>query len=178
MAESLAHKIRRWMARYFYHEVLMEGSISDIAAAMKKKRVVTISRDNSSKDGTFGVLRADFFQCYTLEPEWLNNERGFSCIPDGEYECEIVDSPKYGRVYGLKTSHINRDNVLTHWGNFAATAPGKTNTEGCVLLGRAIGEIAKQRALLSSRDAFTAFMAEMDSEPFVLKIEWREPADV
>lgn len=174
MAKTVARVLSAWLAGLSEHQILMEGSISEIAAAMKKKRIVTITRDPSTKEGTFGTLKAGCFECYTLEPEWLNNERGFSCIPVGEYECAPVLSNKFGAVYGIKTDHIKRDNVLIHAGNFGATLPGKSDTEGCIMLGRAIGEIAKQRALLSSKDALKAFMDEMEGESFTLRITWKE----
>jgi hypothetical protein len=57
--------------------------------------------------------------------------------------------------------------VLIHWGNW------QRNTEGCVLLGSAIGEIGNEPALLASKDAYRRFMDDMDGEGFYLTIEWR-----
>lgn len=151
----------------------VEGSIGEIRDAMNKKRAVTIKRDPSAPDGTFGVLTVgdSGFSCYTGEIQWLNNERGFSCIPEGSYECAVANSPKFGAVYHL-VEVPGRSEILIHKGNYVGDwGRGlKSDSEGCILLGRAIGEIAGQKALLSSRDALLAFMAEMENEPFTLKI--------
>lgn len=137
----------------------------------KPMRTVKIIRDPSGPQGTTGDLIAGMFYCNTLEPNWHDNKPDISCIPLGTYECAIVDSPKYGKVFGVKVD--GREHVLFHWGNFAADAPGKSDTEGCILLGNAIGEIAGQLALLRSKDAFSRFMLEMESDHFTLTIEAR-----
>ena len=48
----------------------------------------------------------------------------------------------------------------------------KANSEGCPVLGNAIGEIAGQRAVLSSRDALVRFMDDLEGEPFILNVIW------
>ncbi len=134
-------------------------------------RQVKIVRDPSEASGTFGVLTADMFRCYTLELAWLDNLPNVSCIPPGTYVCALVTSPKFGAVYEIKDVP-KRTHVLIHKGNYAGSAPLKSDVEGCILVGNAIGEIAGQRALLSSRDAFNRFMAEIGGDPFELAIEW------
>ena len=138
---------------------------------MRKVRIV---RDAPSPLGTFGVLSVvdSGFSCYSGELNWHDNKTGISCIPVGIYKCVIGDSPKFGKVYGvLKVP--GRTEILLHYGNFCADdGVGKRDIEGCVLLGNAIGEIAKQKALLSSKDALMRFHAEMEGEPFELSIEW------
>lgn len=173
MVKTVARFISAWLAGVHKHKILMEGSIGEIAAAMKKKRQVTIVRDPSAKEGTFGKLTAGCFECYTLEPEWLDNKKEISCIPVGKYDCAMLVSNKFGAVYGI-SNVPGRENILYHAGNYAYTHPGKSDTNGCILLGRAIGEIAGQKALLSSKDALHAFMAEMDSEDFEVTIKWKE----
>lgn len=167
------------MARYFHHEILMEGSISEIAAAMKKKRVVYLERYKTSDQGTFSRLRTGAgFEMYCGEPPWRNNDRGFSCIPDGAYEFTLGESLrfslKYGKVYGGKVP--GRDGILFHPGNWVGdnTKKFKADSEGCLIPGRAVGVIAGQEAMLSSRDAFNAFMAEMGGEDFTLVVSWKE----
>lgn len=151
----------------------MEGSIGELRDAMTKKRVVTIKRDPSAPSGTFGVLTLgdSGFSCYTGEIQWLNNERGYSCIPEGTYECAVANSPKFGSVYHL-VEVPGRSDILIHHGNFVGDwgVSLKSDSEGCILLGRAIGEIAGQKALLSSKDALRAFTSEMDGAPFTLVI--------
>ncbi len=134
-------------------------------------RTVKIVRDTSTPLGTPGVLTTGTFSCYTLELNWHENKTGISCIPSAAYKCQIGDSPKFGRVYQIM-GVPGRDRVLIHCGNFAADAGhGKSDVEGCVLLGNALGEIAGQFALLGSKDGLARFMAEMNGEPFELSIE-------
>lgn len=135
-------------------------------------RQVKIIRDAPSTLGTFGVLTAGTFSCYTAELNDHGNAVGKSCIPAGIYQCALWDSPKFGLVYRL-ADVPGRTNVLIHKGNFAADAGhGKSDIEGCILLGNAIGEIAGQRALLSSKDAVARFESEMEGENFELTIEY------
>ena len=139
-------------------------------------RKVFIKRDEPTPLGTFGVLTVDSrtFSCYSLELNDHGNKVGISCIPAGTYACKIVSSPKFGAVYEI-AGVPGRTNVLLHKGNFAADeGHGKSDIEGCVLLGNAIGEIAGQRCLLSSKDAVGRFMAEMEGEPFELTIRLSE----
>lgn len=179
MAESMAGKIQRWLAHYRFVEILVEGSIGEIAAAMKKKRVVYLERYKTSDQGTFSRLRTGAgFECQIGELPWRNNERGFSCIPEGSWEFALDESPKfsprYGKVYRGEVA--GRDGIIIHPGNWVgdATKKFKADSEGCLLPGRAVGPIGGQEAMLSSRDAFAAFMAEMDGEDFTLLVSWKE----
>ncbi len=139
----------------------------------KKMRKATITRFESGPLGTYGKMVTDNgYQCYSAELQWLDNKPNISCIPTATYLCEIVDSPKFGRVYEVKDVP-GRKNILAHKGNFSASEGyGKSDIEGCILLGNAISEIAGQKALLSSKDAVARFMADMESEPFELTIAW------
>ena len=38
-----------------------------------------------------------FHICYSLELPWKNNERGVSCISEGEYDIMFMVHPKFGR---------------------------------------------------------------------------------
>lgn len=136
-------------------------------------RKVRIDRDPSEISGTFGVLTAGMFRCYTLEREWKDNATNISCIPVGIYECAIINSPRFGAVYTVKDVP-GRDHILIHKGNLAGSPPLKANIEGCILVGNAIGELAGQRALLNSMDAFNRFMADLEGEPFTLEIRWND----
>ena len=133
-------------------------------------RSVDIVRDPPSHHGTFGLLTAGTFYCYSLELNDHGNVVGKSCIPTGTYPAELHESPKFGKVYRLKDVP-GRTEILIHHGNYGADEGyGKSDTDGCILLGNAIGEIAGQKALLASRDALARFMHELDGEPFDLTI--------
>ena len=169
MAESLEDKTKGRLVRVVDDQVLMEGSISEIAAAMKAIRKCYIETYETSDEGTFSILKTGAgFECHIGEPPWRRNERGFSCIPSGIYECALVDSEKFGTVYGVSVP--GRDFILIHAGNYCGdtTKKFKSDTEGCLMPGRAIVKMAGQLAVRSSKDALAAFMAEMDGEDFLL----------
>jgi hypothetical protein len=76
---------------------------------------------------TRGMLMVDDMPfCFTIEPTWRGNARNVSCIPLGEYPVEVVRSPKFGEVVGLREVP-DRDAILIHPGNKVE------QTEGCIL---------------------------------------------
>lgn len=131
-------------------------------------RTVHILRDPSSPSGVFGTLLTDSgFGCYTLEPALDRAEH--PCIPKGGYRCDLKDHPKHGKCYEL-ADVPGRTSVLIHVGNF------ERDTEGCILVGNAIGTIGNDHALLASKDAYRRFMDDMAGESFALHITWRVDA--
>ena len=135
-------------------------------------RKVTIGRTESDASGTFGKLSTDSgFECYTGELPWKDNAPDISCIPAGVYEAEIIASPKHGNCYQVQ-SVPNRTMVEIHAGNFCGDVSQglKTDVLGCIILGRAIGGIGNQKAVLSSRDALQAFEADLNGEAFQLSV--------
>ncbi len=130
-------------------------------------RRVTLTRTETGEDGTFGLVVTDNgFSCYSLELAWKNNEQGVSCIPSGIYLCERAVSPKHGPCYYVRDVP-KRTDIELHAANWAR------QLLGCISLGRAIGDIADTKAVLSSRDAIAGFEADLDGEPFKLDISWR-----
>lgn len=138
-------------------------------------RRVTITREASTDEGTFGRLRAEFidgvFECDTLELPWRNNERRFSCIPLGEYQVEWSHSGKFGEVYRLRDVS-DRTGILIHAGNFAGDRRKgqRADVEGCILLGMQRGRFKGQKAVLQSRHALEAFHEFMGRQAFRLSI--------
>ncbi len=135
---------------------------------------VTITRTESDDSGTFGKLSTDSgFECYTGELPNRDNAANVSCIPAGVYQSAMRTSAKHGKCYGIE-GVPNRTDVEIHAGNFCGdTSKGlKTDVLGCVILGRAIGEIGNQKALLSSKDALQAFQNDLAGEAFTLTIGW------
>jgi hypothetical protein len=136
--------------------------------------IITLPRTNFTEAGTEGVFCAPGFACFSLELPWRNNLPNISCIPVGEYQCGIVNSPRFGRVFQV-FDVPDRTHVLLHRGNFAGdTAQGlRSDVAGCVLLGRRLGFLHGQRAILTSRITVRRFMAAMDEQGitnFTLKI--------
>ena len=105
--------------------------------------------------GTFGALliNKEFF-CVTLEPYSFDNIPSESCIPEGQYDCRRVISPKHGETFEI--CHVpKRSLVRFHPGNT------KHDTEGCPILGQYPDKLRFQRAIHNSGKTFQAFMDRM-----------------
>lgn len=122
----------------------------------------TLKRVLFTDDGVLGVLiKGSKEVCRTLEREWKDNARGLSCIPEGSYLCQRVDTPKHGNTFEV-TSVPHRTAILIHSGNTEA------DSEGCILVGMEVGELKEkdattgaiepQMAVLRSKEAFEKFM--------------------
>lgn len=124
---------------------------------------VELVRELEWKGAVISCLMFGDHQLFTLCEKWRDNKASVSCIPDGEYLCEIVRSPKFGEVYEIK-GVPNRSHILMHTGNTVA------DTEGCELYGRAVicdqKEARTHESLLAKGD----FMAYMKGQPFKLVV--------
>jgi len=131
--------------------------------------LVSLIRTEMGEEGTFGILLAKGKRFETVELPWHDNQKGISCIPYGEYECEIVNSPKFGRVYQVKDVD-ERTHILFHWGNWAGDmAEGfRSDSDGCILIGMKRSYIYGQKAVGDSRTAVKKFNELMNHEPFTL----------
>jgi len=134
-------------------------------------RTVALCRMSRSDQGTEGILLAGDFTCKTLELPWRDNQKQISCIPPGEYDVEIRNSNKYGRVYWVRKVP-NRTYILMHSGNYAGDKSKgfKTHVMGCILLGQKTGFLGGQRAVLNSRITVRRFVDEMNYNNFKLKV--------
>lgn len=133
---------------------------------------VTLKRKPSTDQGTLGELTLpDGLKFATMELPWRNNLRQKSSIPAGTYKCSIVQSPRFGRVYGVHDVP-GRSHILFHAGNVAGNKDlgFKTDVEGCILLGLAPGRLYGQTSVISSKVALKQFMDAMDGRPFELEI--------
>lgn len=138
---------------------------------------VELVRNLSTDQGTPGKLTLpeggsmDGWTCFTLECPWRDNQRRISCIPFGSYICEIVDSPKFGRVYEVQ-GVPGRSAILIHSGNYGGdkSLGYRSDIMGCILLGMKRGMLSGQEAVLSSRVARDEFMRRMDGQSFILNI--------
>lgn len=132
----------------------------------------TLTRDPSTDEGTFGSLAFDGETLHTIELPWRDNKPRESCIPVGVYRCEIVQSPKFGRVYGLKDVP-GRSHILIHAANYGGDVSKGCRSDllGCIAPCMAFGRLNGQMAGLSSRAALAEFMAWAGGEPFELVIQ-------
>ena len=103
-------------------------------------------REAYEDDHTRGTLYVNGTMFRTLEPVWLNNEKNKSCIPEGTYNWELRESPKFKKHILIKNVQ-NRNLILIHVGNTTL------DTQGCILIGKKTGTIAGKEAVLNSRTA-------------------------
>ena len=135
-------------------------------------RTVTITRTETSAEGTFGHLVTDSGLCLrTGELPWRDNEPGKSCIPVGTYQVVWAQSPTKGWCY-----HVirvpGRLDIEIHPGNFCGdrVLGYRCDVEGCILLGQSVGPMNGQKAILLSRQAFRLFETDLQEEPFELTV--------
>lgn len=114
------------------------------------------------------ALLAEEQPLFSLEPPWLGNAPGKSCIPPGDYACVRRRSPRYGETYWLQGTEP-RSFILIHPGNLVR------HTRGCILLGARTGWLGGERAVLTSRKAVRALEDHFGREPFTLRIEREKP---
>jgi hypothetical protein len=131
-------------------------------------RQITLTRipEESGDDGAFGKISTGTFECYSGEPPEI-------LIPPGKYRVTWRMSNRLKiMVYHIENVP-GHEGMLFHSGNFCGdvTRGKKSDSEGCVLLGRAIGALAGQKALLSSKDARLAFEADMEQKDFDLIVQ-------
>lgn len=134
---------------------------------------VILRREESNDYGTFGTATlSDGRQYDTLELPDKGNKRQISCIPKGTYQCTIVNSPKFGQVYGV-LNVTNRLNILIHAGNYGGDVEKgfRSDIQGCILLGKSRGVLNNQPVVLSSKRALKEFMTALKNEPFELVIQ-------
>ena len=129
---------------------------------------VEIVRLEKGDDGTFGVLRLNGqVMCVTLEPPDRGNLVDASCIPVGEYCCNRVDSPTFGRTYEVGDVP-GRSHILFHQGNVVG------DTHGCILFGRNFGLLDGSRGVMQSRSAFREFLDRLGGQhSFLVRVEDR-----
>lgn len=126
---------------------------------------------------TVGVLYTDTQQLHAIEPPWLDNRPGHSCIPEGVYGLVPYDSPKHGPTYCFRNPDLKimGHDVLTeeqiadgyrtvceiHPANFAI------QLEGCCAVGYGDDPMfdwitgKTEPAVEDSQKAFKALMAEL-----------------
>jgi hypothetical protein len=138
--------------------------------------IVKLTRAPSTDQGTFGTLVFGGQTCGTLELPWRDNVVRRSCIPPGVYRCQIVQSPKFGRVYGV-TNVPGRSAVLIHSANLAGDVDMgyATQLHGCIAPCQRVGLMRNnsgvmQAAGLLSKPALNLLTAWAGGKPFTLEI--------
>ena len=111
---------------------------------------LTLVRCEHNETETLGMLLiGSRLFCSTLELPWRKNERGISCIPDGDHAGRRVISPKFGETFELDVP--GRSEVIIHAGNT------HEDTRGCIILGMRPGTLNGKRAVKYSQIAMKRF---------------------
>jgi Family of unknown function (DUF5675) len=149
-------------------------SFFSAAPSQSAVKMVTVTRTETSDEGTFGTLVTDTgFQCFTIELPWRNDMANISCIPPGTYVCNWRFSQKHGMCYHVDGVPDGRTQVEIHAANFAGDVSKgyKCQLEGCLALGESIGLLNGQKAVLESKIAVAQFNTERAMQPFTLVIK-------
>lgn len=164
---------------------------------MADRPVLTLLRDEggpSFPDGTFGLLTVPGHALLnTVEDDWLGNQRGVSCIPEGEYLLQRSWYHKHGYEVFEVTGVPNRSRILIHPAN------REEDVEGCIGPGLRRGMLPghdedvpcryreegkvdacpiphhwkPKRAVLESREAFRLFMSWMGGvDEALFRVRW------
>jgi hypothetical protein len=120
--------------------------------------MLTLTRGQGADQGTPGRLKGPFLSLFALELPWRDNRRQMSCIPSGQYVCKPFRSATFGDCWLLQDVP-GRSAVLFHAGNLAgdSTLNFRTNSQGCILVGTAMGTAHNQLAVLSSQAGMRLF---------------------
>lgn len=115
-------------------------------------------------ESTLGFLFGDGFTYCTLELPWKNNEVSVSCIPEGVYQCEWINSPNLGWCYAVNNVY-GRTVIRIHSGNYTS------QIEGCILVGASHADINGDGKLdvTSSRNTLDALYSKLGNT-FTLQI--------
>lgn len=127
---------------------------------------INIIRVHSSKVGTFGVLLVNGMPIgVTGEQDWEDNKKNVSCIPNGQYLCKRVNTPKHGDTFEV-TGVPGRTSILFHKGNLPLE-----HSQGCILVAEQFELLNDKPAVLASAKGYGEFMERMKGEnTFVLNI--------
>lgn len=90
---------------------------------------IELIRNNYQPDFTEGMLKVENTCFETLERPWLQNQRNYSCIPDGEYPCALWERPSNGEIALYLWDVPDRTGIMFHAGNTTA------DCRGCILVG-------------------------------------------
>lgn len=132
---------------------------------------LTLTRQSTSNEGTFGTLKAPGISIHTAELPWRGNKRRESCIPPGVYLCMPYSSPKFPNVYEV-TGVPGRSAILFHSGNHAGDrAKGyRSDVDGCILPGEGKGILQGQKAVTGARLAMDRLRTFIGKNEFQLTI--------
>lgn len=125
----------------------------------------TLTREEGSKEGTFGRFRVGVYHCFSVELPDRGNKPNISCIPVGVYKCVWTYSPRFKRHMYLLEGVPERSGVRIHSANLAR------QLNGCIALGLKLGTIEGTKAVLLSQPAVRQLEEYLQGKPFLLEIK-------
>ena len=137
--------------------------------------LATLSRKETSDEGTFGVLTFENNgrSWFTGELPWRDNASNISCLPTGLYPCRPTFSSRFNRVLYLVDKTGPRTGIRIHSANFMGDLSKgyKCQLNGCIALGNKLGWINKQKAIIGSSSAMISFQQYINGREFQLEIQ-------
>lgn len=136
---------------------------------------LTLYRFHRDADGTVGLLMANGAHvCLVGELPWRDNRNNVSCIPSGAYQVKYLPrsgSGRYRDVYHVQDVP-GRTGILIHVGNYTGDreAGKRSDSWGCLLPGKRLGQLGGQRCVLASRGALSALHAVVGRKDFDLEV--------
>ncbi len=117
---------------------------------MKKLIIKRFKDDGKQTQGRASLYDGDrqILSFVTLEPPWLQNAIGKSCIPAGNYTVKPRWSPKYNNHFIIEGT-LPRKYILFHIGNF------RKDSTGCILVGNAFVDLNKDGEMDISASSLT-----------------------
>lgn len=134
------------------------------------KTVLLIRPAELDDYGTFGELIVDNFSCFTVELPWRENKRSISCIPEGEYTCQLryFSDPNhkwYQKSYYEVNSVPGRSAIFIHVANYPR------DIQGCIGLGKTQAvDSHGERMITHSTQTINSFHSLLKGDDFILKI--------
>lgn len=132
-----------------------------------------LQRNETSDQGTFGVITVEGKRWFTGELPWRDNSNMYSCVPAGTYKAIFTMSPRFKRRLYLVGPVENRTGIRVHPANLVGDSKlgFKAQMHGCIAIGEKLGWIGKQKAILVSSPAVRLFEKLMGGKPFTLEIK-------
>jgi len=135
-------------------------------------RRVVLERQETGDMGTFGQIHFAGTSLFTGELPDRGNAVNYSRIPIGLYNVVWNYSPAFKRMMFLIEDVKGRSGIRIHPGNLCGDRKEgfRSHVYGCILLGRKMGYLHDQKAVLVSRPAVTEFQNAMGRAPFELEV--------
>lgn len=133
---------------------------------------VRLVRQQTSDQGTFGRIAVGGQSWFTGELPWRDNRSDISCIPSGLYQAKLTYSPRFRAMLYELTGVPGRFACRIHPANLMGDKSHGylSQLNGCIALGKTLGWMEGQRAVLISRPAVAEFTKALDSAPFLLEV--------